>query len=222
MKKTITLACAAVITVSAFSQKIKVKESTETIGGGNHNALVVKLFDVNPSDAEEEFKSFMKTYDGKRSSMEGAVFIDNAVITAIGNNTIDVYGKASGKKGDPEISFTVAFDLGGSFLNSSEHKAQYNVAEKIVSDFAIKTVRNAIEKQLRDTKKIQAKLEDEQKDLEKENRELNSDIEDYKIKIKKAEDDVMKNQTAQDRKKEEIEAQKKVVGETDLKLKAVN
>lgn len=222
MKKTITLACAAVITLTAFSQKIKVKESTETIGGGSHNALVVKLFDVSPSDAEEEFKSFMKTYDGKRSSMDGAVFIDNATITAMGNNTIDVYGKANGKKGDPEISFTVAFDLGGSFLNSSEHKAQYNVAEKMVSDFAIKTVKNAIEKQLRDSKKIQTKLEDEQKDLEKENKKLNSDIEDYKAKITKAADDVVKNQAAQDKKMKEIETQKKAIAEIETKLESVN
>jgi hypothetical protein len=222
MKKTLTIVFAAFVYMSAFSQKIKVKESTETIGGGSHNALVVKLYEVNPSDAEDEFKSFMKTYDGKRSSMSGAVFIDNALIPAMGNNTIDVYGKAIGKKGDPEISFIVAFDLGGSFLNSSEHKDQYNVAEKIVTDFAIKTVKDAIEEQLQDTKKVQSKLEDQQKDLEKENRGLNSDIEDYKAKIKKAEGEIVKNKTEQDKKKGEIEAQKKVVAETEMKLKSVN
>ena len=60
-----------------------------------------------------------------------------------------------------------------------------------------------------------------QKDLEKENKNLNSDIENYKNKIKKAEDDLAKNKTAQDKSKPQIETQKKVVGEIDTKLKSV-
>jgi hypothetical protein len=222
MKKTLTLAIAAFISFYGFAQKVKVKESNESIGEGSHNALVVTLYGVNPSDAEDEFKSFMKEYDGKRSSKGGAIFIDNALIKEMGANTIDIYGKANGKKGDPEITFIVAFDLGGAFLNSSEHKDQFNTAEKIVKDFAVKAIKNAVEEQLKAAQKIQSKLEDNQKDLEKENKSLNNDIEDYKAKIKRAEDDIVKNKTAQDKKKAEIEAQKKVVGDIDTKLKAVD
>lgn len=222
MKKALTLIIAAFISVSGFAQKVKVKESNESIGEGSHNALVVTLYGVNPSDAEDEFKSFMKEYDGKRSSKGGAIFIDNALIKEMGANTIDIYGKANGKKGDPEITFIVAFDLGGAFLNSSEHKDQFNTAEKIVKDFAVKAIKNAVEEQLKGAQKIQSKLEDNQKDLEKENKSLNSDIEDYKSKIKRAEDDIVKNKAAQDKKKVEIEAQKKVVGDIDTKLKAVD
>lgn len=222
MKKALTLAFAALLSVSVLAQKIKIKESNESIGEGSHNALVVTLYGVNPSDAEDSFKSFMKTYDGKRSSKGGAVFIDNALISDMGPNTIDIYGKANGKKGDPEITFIVAFDLGGAFLNSSEHKNQYKAAEKIVKEFAVKTIKDAIEEQMKDANKVQSKLEDAQKDLEKENKNLNGDIEDYKAKIKRAEDDIVKNKAAQDKKKAEIEAQKKVVGAIDAKLKAVD
>lgn len=221
MKKTLVLSIAAFISFSGFAQKIKVKESVESIGEGSHNALVVTLYGVNPSDAEDEFKSFMKEYDGKKSSKGGAIFIDNALIKEMGTNTIDIYGKANGKKGDPEITFIVAFDLGGAFLNSSEHKSQFNTAEKIVKDFAVKAIKSAVEEQLKDAQKIQSKLEDNQKELEKENKGLNNDIEDYKTKIKKAEDDIVKNKSAQDTKKAEIEAQKKVVADIETKLKAV-
>lgn len=221
MKKPLVLAIAAFISFSGFAQKIKVKESNESIGEGSHNALVVTLYGVNPSDAEDEFKSFMKGYDGKKSSKGGAIFIDNALIKEMGANTIDIYGKANGNKGDAEITFIVAFDLGGVFLNSSEHKSQFNTAEKIVKDFAIKATKNAVEEQLKGAQKIQSKLEDNQKELEKENKNLNSDIEDYKAKIKRAEDDIVKNKSAQDAKKVEIEAQKKVVADIETKLKAV-
>lgn len=221
MQKIILLALSVSLSFTAAAQKINVKQSTENIGGGSRNALSVTLTGISPSDAEDAFRSFMKKYDGKRSSKDGAIFIDHAMIKEMGNNTIDIYGKAIGKKGDPEITFVVAFDLGGAFLNSGEHKTQYAIAEKIVKDFAVKATKDAIEEQLKDAQKIQAKFEDEQKSLEKDNKNLNEDIEDYKKKIKKAEDDIVKNKADQDKKKAEIEAQKKVVAEIDKKLKAV-
>lgn len=222
MKKILTLAFALTIGLSASAQKIKVKQSSENIGGGSHNALTVNLYGINPSDAEDAFRSFMKTYDGKRGSKDGGVFIDHAMIKDMGNNTVDIYGKAQGKKGDPEITFVVAFDLGGAFLNSGDHKDQYKVAERIVKEFAVKATKDAIESQLKDAQKIQSKLEDDQKSLEKDSKNLNEDIEDYKAKIKKAEEDIVKNKADQDKKKTEIETQKKVVGEVDKKLKAVD
>ncbi len=222
MKRILTLALAVSMGTALFAQKIKVKESKETIGGASNNALVVTLYGVSPSDAEESFRSFMKQYDGKRSSKDGGIFIDNASIKEIsGNNTIDIYGIAQGKKGDAEITFLVAFDLGGAFLNSSEHKDQYKIAEKIVKEFAVKATKEAIENELKAAQKAQEKLEDDQKSLEKDKKGLEKDIEDYKSKITKAEQDIVKNKSDQDKKKSEIEAQKKVVSTINDKLKAV-
>lgn len=222
MKRILTLALAVSMGTALFAQKIKVKESKETIGGGSNNALVVTLYGISPSDAEESFRSFMKQYDGKRSSKDGGIFIDNASIKEIsGNNTIDIYGVAQGKKGDAEITFVVAFDLGGAFLNSSEHKDQYKIAEKIVKEFAVKATKEAIENELKAAQKAQEKLEDDQKSLEKDKKGLEKDIEDYKAKITKAEQDIVKNKSDQDKKKSEIEAQKKVVSTINDKLKAV-
>ncbi|MBL7888667.1 MAG: hypothetical protein JNL24_03890 [Bacteroidia bacterium] len=222
MKRILTLALAVSMGTALFAQKIKVKESKETIGGASNNALVVTLYGVSPSDAEESFRSFMKQYDGKRSSKDGGIFIDNASIKEIsGNNTIDIYGIAQGKKGDAEITFVVAFDLGGAFLNSSEHKDQYKIAEKIVKEFAVKATKEAIENELKAAQKAQEKLEDDQKSLEKDKKGLEKDIEDYKAKITKAEQDIVKNKSDQDKKKSEIEAQKKVVSTINDKLKAV-
>jgi len=221
MKKIITLAFVLSIGLTTYAQKIKVKESSENIAGGSHNALSVTLYEINPSEAEDAFRSFMKKYDGKRSSKDGAIFVDHATIKEMGNNTIDIYGKALGKKGDPEITFVVAFDLGGAYLNSNEHKEQFKVATDMVKEFAVKATKESIEEKLKAATKIQSNFEDEQKSLEKDNKNLNGDIEDYKSKIKKAEDDIVKNKSDQDKKKAEIETQKKVVAEIDKKLKSV-
>jgi esterase/lipase len=221
MKKILTLAFAVSIGISGYAQKIKIKESKEDIGGGSHNALVVSLYEISPSDAEDAFRSYVKKYDGKRSTKDGAVFSDHATIKDMGNNTIDIYGKAQGKKGDPEITFVVAFDLGGAFLNSSDHKDQYKVAVDIVKDFAVKATKDAIQDKLDAAKKVQSNLEDDQKSLEKDQKHAENDIEDYKAKIKKAEDDITKSKSDQEKKKMEIETQKKAVDDIDKKLKAV-
>ena len=221
MKKIVLFGLAVSLATVALAQKIKVKESHEDIGGGSHNALTVTLYEISPDDAEEAFRSAMKKYDGKRSSKDGGVFVDHAMIKDMGNNTIDIYGKADGKKGDPEIRFIIAFDLGGAFLNSGDHKDQYKVAEQIVKDFAVKATKDAIEDKLKAAEKIQSGFEDEQKSLEKDQKRAESDIEDYKNKIKKAEDDIAKSKADQEKKKGEIEAQKKVVADIDKKLKAV-
>lgn len=222
MKRSATLVIAMLIGATAFSQKIKVKEGSENIGGGSHNALSVVLYGVSPSAAEDSFRSFMKGYDGKRSSKDGGIFIDNASIKDISDNTIDIYGKAQGKKDDKEITFVVAIDMGGVFMNSGDHKSATNAAERIVKEFAIKATKDAIEEEMKEQKKIQGKLEDDQKDLEKDNKNLLEDIEKYKEKIKKAESDIVTNKSDQEKKKAAIEAQKKVVGAVETKLKAVD
>jgi len=221
MKTYVIIIAVIIFNTVLFAQKIKVQETSENIGGGTHNALSVTLYGVSPSDAEDAFKSFMKKYDGKKSSKDGAIFIDHAMVKEISNNTIDIYGKALGKKDDKEIIFVIAFDLGGSFLNSSEHKAQYVIAERIVKEFAIKTTKDAIEGELKAAQKLQSKMEDQQKSLEKDKSDLESDIENYKSKIKKAEDDIVKNKADQEKKKAEIEAQKKAVEEVQKKLSLV-
>jgi len=235
MKKILTLTIVLSFTVWGFAQKIKIKESRESIGPGSNNALVVTLYSVDPEIAAEAFRSYMKPYGGKRGEKDGGIFIDHALIKDMGNNTIDVYGKAQGAKGDKEIKFVVGFDLGGAFLNSSDHKAQYSVAEKIVKEFALKATKDAIEAQLKAAQKVQGKLENELKDLEKENKNLTGNMEDYKAKIKKAEEeiisnkdkikkaegDILTNKSNQDKKKPEIEAQKKIVTDIDTQLKGV-
>lgn len=221
MKKNLLVLIAAFSGLTASAQKIKVKESSENIGGGSHSALVVTLYEVSPSDAEESFRSFMKKYDGKRSSKDGGIFIDNASIKDMSANTVDIYGKANGKKDDKEIEFIVAFDLGGAFVASSDHKAEYKIAEQIVKDFAVSATKEAIQNQLKIASRLQDDLEGDQKKLEHDQKKLEDDIVDYKDKIKKAEDDISKNKSDQEKKKSEIEAQKKVVDGINTKLKAV-
>lgn len=220
MKKTTTLTAALLIGFFSFAEKLKVQEKNEKIGGGNNNALVITIYEVSPDDIESKFKSVMKDYDAKVSSKDGGLFGDNAVIKEMGNNTVDIYARVEKVK-DGESKLIVAFDLGGAFLNSSEHKDKYKITEKIVYDFAVKITKDAISAVVKAEEKKLDNLNDNQKDLEKKNANLNDDIKEYEEKIKKAKEDLEKNKADQEKKKAEIEAQKKVVEEVNKKLNAV-
>jgi chromosome segregation ATPase len=219
MKKIFTLLFASV-TVAAFSQKVKVNESRENIGGGNNNALTVTIYEVSPDDILKEFKGVMKDYDAKVSTKNGELFGDHGLIKKISNNTIDMYAKVEKVK-DGESKLIVAFDLGGAFMNSADHKEQYKVAKEIVENFAIKIQKDAIAEQLAAAQKVLDKMSDQQKDLEKKNQNLNDDIKNWQDKIKKAQDDIKQNEQDQVKKKADIEAQNKVVNAIKEKQKAI-
>ena len=82
MKKISTLIL-ALITFTAFAEKVKISESRENIGGGNNNCLVVTLYEVSVEDAMKEFKSIMKDYDAKVSTKNDELFGDKALIKKI-------------------------------------------------------------------------------------------------------------------------------------------
>ncbi|MBI3518424.1 MAG: hypothetical protein HY062_03580 [Bacteroidetes bacterium] len=212
MKKSLFLV-ASLITVSAVAQKISVKDGSEKFSNGSHNAYTTTIYETSKDDAESKWKSFLKDFKHEKvKSDNGEIVGDNVLIKDWGNNPVDVYTKFEEDKTARTVTMHVAFDLGGAYLSGSDGD-KHKSAEKMIKEFAIKTTKEAMGDKVKDLEKVLGKLEDNQKDLEKENKGYKSDIEDYKAKIKKAEDNITKNEADQLKKKSEIEAQKKVVDE---------
>ena len=200
-------------------KKIEVKESSENIGEGHHNSLVVNIYEASDKDVEKAWKKLMKDYKAK-VSMKKVLIADDAEIKSISSNTLDIYAKAEKDK-DDEVKLIVAVDMGGAFLESSMHSSEFSTFKKILYDFAVETTKEAIRGQLKDAEKEQEKLEKEQEQLAKDNENLHKDIENYKNKIAQAEMDIETNLKDQETKKKEIELQKKLVGEIAEKEKSV-
>ncbi len=219
MKRILTLLF--VISVgTSFAQKIQVSESSENIGGGNHNALIISIPGATVDDVEKAWKNEMKKMGGKFSKEKGEYFADDCKNKKMGDNTFDVYARAE-EEGDGAVKLVVAFDLGGAFMSSGAHGEQFKIMQEEIYSFAVETCKDIIGKELKEQEKMLGKLEKEQKDLVKDNEDLHKDIEDYKKKIAEAEKDIEDNEKDQGTKKEEIIAQKAVVKEVDEKMKAV-
>lgn len=228
MKHILTLAL-FLIAFTSFSQKIKVNESEERIAGGKNPAFVVSIYEVNVDKVRSEWKSLMKDNKAKKIDMGDEIKADNTIINNINdNNSIDISAKVE-KVSDNETKLTVAFYLGGIFLSSNNNKDKCNAAKQFISEFAVKTTREAIIAMRKAEEKKLATMQDEQKDLERKQEKLASSkedyaqkIEEYKQKIKEAEENTVKNKADQEKKKQEIVVQSKVVEGILQKEKSVD
>lgn len=223
MKKNSILIASLLAVTSISAQKINIKEGSESFSTGKQNALTTIIYENTKDNVESKWKSILKDFKNEKvKEQKGEIFGDNVVIKDWGNDPVDVYTTFEEDKKAKTVTMHVAFDLGGAYMSSSSHKDKFSYVEKLVKDFAIKMTKEPLEEKVKDAEKALGKLEDNQKELEKENKNLKSDIESYKEKIKKAEDDISKNEQNQTKKKSEIEVQKKAVEDAKKLLDKVN
>ncbi len=219
MQKWIIILIAVCLSTQLNAQKTKVEEKRENLGGGVNNALVVTIFSADVKEAEKEWKKMMKSAKAKVSGRK-EMFADDAELPYISDNTVDVYAIFDQKKDD--VYMVVAFDLGGSFLNSSEHKTEYKAAEKMIYDFAVGIAKQCIEDNLKDEEKNLKSIEKDLDRLKSDNESLHKDIQRYEEQIEKAKTEIEENVKEQEKKVEEIEKQQKLVKEIQEKLKKVD
>ncbi|HKC67814.1 MAG TPA: hypothetical protein VKG26_06255 [Bacteroidia bacterium] len=222
MKKYILTIAVAISSLSFFAQDIKVKESNESFSNGGHNSLSVTLYVTDANMVEKEWKSKMKDFGyDKSSEKNNEYFFDNVTMKELGNNTLDVFSKVTEQKSEKTVTLTVAFDLGGAYLSSSEHKDKFEYVKKMMHDFAVKITKEDLDDQIKAAGKVLSTLQGKQSDLEKDNKGLADDITNYNQKIKKANEQIEQNKKDIETKKGEVAAQQKVVDGIKSKKESV-
>ncbi len=219
MKKGILSILSICFVLSLSAQKTKVEEKRENLGDGVNNALVVAIYSAHVDDAEKEWKKKMKKAKAKVSG-KNEIFADNAELPYISDNPIDVYARFEQRKDD--VYMVVAYDLGGAFLNSSDHKTQFKAAEKMIYDFAVEISKLCIGDNLDDAEKELKNMNKDLDRLKSDNEGLHKDIQRYEEQIEKAKKEVEDNVKDQENKVKEIEEQQKSVSEIEEKLKKVD
>lgn len=219
MKKIFPLLLLTIFTTQLFAQKTKVEESNEKIADGKNNALVVWIREVDAKDVEKEWVSLMKKNKAKVSN-KSEIFADDAVLPMISANTVDVYAYAEQK--DADVKFIVAFDLGGAFLNSKEHSAQYKTAERMVYDFAVDISKITVQNLISAEQKKLSDMEKEKKNLEGDNEKMAKDNENYRKKIEENENKIKENENEIINVDNEIKNQQGVLEGLEKKFKAID
>lgn len=212
MKKTILTLAFLITLININAQNIAVTEGGANFSTGNQNALTVNVIGNTKSNVQDKWKSFLKEKKAETvKSSKSEIMGDNLQITEWGNSTVDIYTTFEEDKKTQTVVMHVAFDLGGSYLKSSEQKDKYSQAEKIVKDFAIKTSTDAINLKVKAEEKLLSKTESKYSKLEKNLNSIKENVIDNESKITISKNEIATLESQIIKKQSELDVQKNVV-----------
>ena len=199
--------------IGSLSLNAQISEQSKTMSQGVQNALILELPDTDDKFIDKLWKKYLKSFKGgksKKNKKQNEVFTDNIKISSLGNGEpIDLYSRTT-ELGD-DVELTLWVDLGGAYLSSSDHPAEYLEGEKLLMRFALEVTKEKIKIEIGKEEDKLKGLEKTQKKLVRANDNYHRDIEQAKEKIKKAEKNIEENEADQENTKKLIEDQKEVV-----------
>lgn len=211
---TLLIAC---VGFTSFAQ-VKV-ESKKVNVNGSHPGFFITIPYGDKKMVEKELKDELKSWKGKYSNKD-VIFVDDCKLKEMGKNTFDVYAKVDEiTEGGATIS--LAIDLGGAYLDQSEHSDKYKVIEARLYKFAVQAAKNVIDIEVKAEEKKLKEKEKELEELKKEKEKKEKHIQDLQNEIKKTEEEIKENEKSQEEKDKEIEEQKNKVKEVIKKKEAV-
>jgi len=220
MKK--ILLALSILLISNNYISAQVTEVEKPMSMGLKNALVTNFKDIKQKKLEDLWEDFMKQFDckTKKDKKLGEYLSDNAHVYYIVNApTTDIYARFN--ELGPLIELSLFFNVNDAFLSSKTNAEQMKGANELMRQFVVFVDKYKTNERLDDEQKALKKDENELKKLAKENESLHKDIENYKEKIRKAEADIVKNQTEQDAANGKITEQAKKVDAVRKQLDAL-
>jgi len=185
---------------------------------GPQNAFYVEIPGADDKTAEKTFYEFVKEYGKlKENKKANEHFMMATKIPVInGTSPLDVYAKFEEGKG--MTTTYVWVDLGGAFVNSSDHASQTKAVRQFMYDYFVAVRKKVVTEELKKEEKNHADLEKDLRKLKDKNEDYHKDIEKAKQKIMEAEKNIEKNVVDQENKVKEIDTQKAVVDKVVEKL----
>ena len=216
MKKVTLLIALIFGFINTYAQ---VKEAKRFMSQGQNNALIVSLKKSSKSDVEKEWMRIVREFGGKtkKISKTGEIFTDDADISAMSRNTVDVYALVEERGADAEL--VVWFDLGGAFLSSEMHATRFPYAEKLLNDMALRVSETAIEEELARQEAQLNSLSEKLKELREEKNEITNEIMKYVDKITEARNKIEAVDAAYNSTKQKLAAQEAEVEKAKLRLR---
>ena len=201
-----------------LAQEVKVKEETVSFSVGSQRAIVAEIPFADREIVAKQLKSELKSWGGKLSIAGDEYKVTQGKLKAFGDKRFDGYAKIIQTGDDLKVAFAV--DLGGTFMTSGEHPAEYRTISERAHKFGSKTAGLGIKAHVAADKKALKLMEKEEKQIEKSIESSTKDIEDYQKKIKQAQKDIETKKGELSAKQEQIKNQNLQL--TDRKTKAKN
>ncbi|MBK6273946.1 MAG: hypothetical protein IPF58_04250 [Saprospirales bacterium] len=199
-----------------------VNEIRQFMSKGEQNGFEVILNGTSPSDAKDALEKWAKKFKAKveSSKKNPEIFIDNATISTVSANTVDMYAMIVPI--DKGSKLTVFVDLGGAFISSAAYGSQYSGMEAALKKLAKDCAINAVEDQIKSEEKVLKTLSGDLKDLTKDKADYIKDIEKAKKLIQDKEAAIQKNDADQSAKQQQISIQQQIIETVKTKRSSLN
>jgi len=199
-----------------FGQVVNEKKISMSLGP--QNAFYVEIPGADKKMAEKTFYEFVKDYGKMKENGKAREHFMMATKIPVINGTspIDLYSKF--EEGKNMATTYVWVDLGGSFVNSSDHTSQTAALRQFMYDYFTAVRKKVVTEELKAEEKNLSNLEKDLSKLKDKNQDYHNDIEKAKQKIAEAEKNIEKNIVDQENKTKEIDTQKNVVEKVVEKL----
>ncbi|MFT4682279.1 MAG: hypothetical protein ACI9FU_001597 [Granulosicoccus sp.] len=184
MKK-LTILVFLIISVSAVAQNsVVVTEGEELVAGATNNSMSITIFNGNKEDVDKAWKKQLKNLKGKITAKD-ELFADNCKLEAMGANTFDLYSITSQQEGTG-CKLTAAVDLGGAYLNSSDHADQFKAMRDFIYQFGVDQNKAVIQEEIDEYESVLQSLQKEFTSLEKDDQKLDEEIAEHQDDIRKS------------------------------------
>ena len=217
---TLLLLLSSLATLSA--QYNVVSETERTMSFGSRPAYRLEFKNTDASTVETMWRDFVKkTFNAKlkKDKKSGEWTASNLESQLVGNDRFTIYSTV--EKTNDGAALTAWFDAGSYFLNARDNAKGSREVLGALQTLYFDVRRTAIGEELKEQQVKMQDLEKKQKSLQKENDELLKAIENYKAKIKKAEEDIVENQKNQNSNLVDQDAQRRQIDETQSRMNNV-
>ncbi len=199
----------------ATAVELQVRETTVSFKDGNHNALTIKIIGVQEKQVIKAWAKKMKRNKGKTDKSKHGVVAERVTWKSIFATPTNYLAKT--ELNSSTLTLSVAVNLGGAYLNSSDHKSAYKSLEKELIAFAKEVLKAQVQDEISAAKKVLKKNERKLTSLQSANARYKKNIEKWKQNIIDAEDAIVQNESDQVTQEQVIVDQKVVVEEIVLK-----
>lgn len=199
----------SLVTLGLKTQAQDIQPQNKTMSMGAHSGYYIELENAERKNVEKLWKDYLKEYSKKVKKKKKEYYTEQARIPIInGSAELTVYSQI--EEGRDLTTLYVWVDLGGGvFMNEEDHANQVDGFFQFLEEFYYIVEKDVIKRKLEEQEKALEKLNKELKKLADKNEDYHNEILKAQEKIRKAEEDIERNLNEQNDKQVEIEKQKK-------------
>ncbi len=199
------------------AQEYQVRAVRESMSQGTQPGVQLVLPGVDEKVARQEVRDWLKQFGGKVGSRRGEYYADNAMVPQISDHPVDIYATVQGRKDETVVTMFV--NLGGTFLDPKEHKAQFSTFQSMADELGTRLMKAQLEADIREVEKEIRSTERELSHLQREQKRLEEAIEDCERTIKESQERLKENAQSQKETQARLEELNKQLEQLQKRLK---